>query len=239
MASTVAAYVEIFDVDTSTVVATSPAFDPATATTDFVAAWTAELTTDLDLTHSYQYRIRFHVVKTGVDVESAFIDLVEPQFGFSAIEVPDPYRPGVGKWVPGELHITRMGDSFYRFEIDTVGTMRWGPGTSGPDVAVNRTGTRQLTWDDDASGLNPIQERHEGAIFERGPTLMDLVIAYASPGIPSQVDRLDEGAPISTTVITYAGPQVASVVTTRFGRTFTVIPVYTGTDITSLQRVVS
>jgi hypothetical protein len=85
----------------------------------------------------------------------------------------------------------------------------------------------------------PVRTKHLGPHFVQGPNAMDLAVTYASPGKPSGVTRADEGVGVSSTVINYAGALVSSVVTTRFGKTLTVTPTYTGADITSVHRAVT
>lgn len=74
----------------------------------------------------------------------------------------------------------------------------------------------------------------------KGPPTMDLAIAYSAPGIPTGATRTDTpGGLISTTTITYAGARIASVVVVRPGYTITMVPTYTGTDITAIHRTVA
>lgn len=74
----------------------------------------------------------------------------------------------------------------------------------------------------------------------KGPPLEGLVITYSGPGVPTGVTRTDTpGGVVAATVISYAGPLVSSVVTTRTGYTITTVPAYTGTDITSVARTVA
>lgn len=74
----------------------------------------------------------------------------------------------------------------------------------------------------------------------KGPPLEGLVIGYLAPGQPNSVVRTDTpGGVVSSSAIAYSGTQVASVITTRTGYTITVIPTYTGTDITSVARTVT
>lgn len=116
----------------------------------------------------------------------------------------------------------------------------FGPGNAAIDARIVRTGTRELSIEDPG---NPATQaaplKVAGPVFARGPMVMDLAISYASPGVPNQVVRTDDVGAISTSIINYAGAQVASVVTTRFGRTITVTPTYTGADITAIHRAVT
>jgi hypothetical protein len=84
----------------------------------------------------------------------------------------------------------------------------------------------------------PVSDHDHGLV--KGPPLEGLAVTYSGPGVPTTVVRTDTpGGVVASSVITYAGTQVASVVTTRSGYTITVTPTYTGTDITSISRVVA
>ncbi len=90
------------------------------------------------------------------------------------------------------------------------------PSGAGQTLVTDSSG--KLTWQDLASVW---------------PCPVNLAIEYAAPGQPSRVSRADATAE-TVSVITWSGSQVASVVTTRAGRTRTVVPTYSGSDIVAV-----
>lgn len=111
-------------------------------------------------------------------------------------------------------------------------------GTLAPNLFVAPVATTHAApTKGTASSLNLSDHDHGDYV---GPATMDLAVSYASPGKPSGVTRTDTpGGAISTTVINYAGALIASIVTTKLGKTFTITPTYTGSDITALHRTVT
>jgi hypothetical protein len=133
-----------------------------------------------------------------------------------------------------------LADTFGRLSLDLDvsdrASITLGGGSAARDFRLVRTAVSEITIDNGAGG--PATTKHVGPLFIEGPTSMDLAVTYDAPGKPNGVTRTD-GALISTTVINYSGAQVASVVTTRFGKTITVTPTYTGADITAIHRAVA
>jgi hypothetical protein len=202
--------------------------------------------------HTYQLRLAWATAGlTGIPE----LHLGDPILALSFTPDTPPYTPDLGRWMPdyvsrvgsyenNHLAVGRLfGDAWYRFILSNYGWSEWGDGTT-LDARLRRTGAKVVTWDDAQPGGaynddgGPVTTKHIGPLFVQGPNSMDLAVTYALPGKPSGVTRTD-GALISTTVITYAGAQVASVVTTRFGKTITVTPTYSGTDIVSVHRAVA
>lgn len=125
------------------------------------------------------------------------------------------------------------------FTLATVmasGVVDWTTLAAGLFVAPVAS-TRAIPTKGTASSL-PLSDHDHGLV--KGPPTEGLVIAYASPGVPTSVTRTDTpGGVVSTSTIAYSGAQVASVTTVRTGYTITTIPTYTGTDITSVARTVA
>lgn len=197
--------------------------------------------------HDWQVRYTFTVI--GDTVSVSWIELGEPLLAWSLRADVPLFSPRLGSWYPTHLHglastaaqavVTALvaGDTGSRFELGADGALRFGLGDGTFDARLRRSAAKEWTVDDGAAG--PIVEKFIGAFFEQGPTAMDLVIGYAAPGVPSSVARSDNGVPMSSTTINYVGPLIASVVTTRFGKTITVTPTYTGSDITAIHRAVT
>jgi hypothetical protein len=197
--------------------------------------------------HDWQVRYTFTVVGDGASV--SWIELGEPMLAWSLNTDVRLFGPRLGSWYPTHLHglastaaqavITGIvaGDSGSRFEIGADGGWRLGLGDGTFDARLRRTAAKEWTVDDGAGG--PAVEKFVGAFFEQGPNSMDLAITYSGPGVPTGVTRTDGATLMSTTVINYVGALVASVVTTRFGKTITVTPTYTGSDITAIHRAVT
>lgn len=201
-------------------------------------------------TDAYRWRLRIREVRSAVVGGSPTrITFAQPQAVQSFTPDPVPYAPLLGQWIPS--YIEGYGDPTDlepELRVGSPSTMigptppaiQFGAGAGlGYDVRIRRTGLRELTVDDPTAALNDPAVKVSGPVFARGPATMDLAIGYAAPGQPSSVSRSDNGGAISTTTITYAGAQVASVVTTRFGRTITVVPTYSGSDITAIHRTVA
>lgn len=125
------------------------------------------------------------------------------------------------------------------FSIATLvaaGVVDWSALASGLFVTPVAS-TKAIPTKGVASSL-PLSDHDHGLV--KGPPLEGLVVTYSGPGVPTLVTRTDTpGGVVSSTVINYAGAQVASVVTTRTGYTITTTPTYTGADITSVARVVA
>lgn len=75
--------------------------------------------------------------------------------------------------------------------------------------------------------------------YFRGPNDMDIDVSYLAPGFPQTVQRHDGATLVADALITYAGTHVASIVILRESETITVTPLYTGDDITHIDRVVT
>lgn len=195
------------------------------------------------------WQLRVRIVTPGATASWIKVNFVEPQMTYSTSQQPPPFSPIVSSWITeavlalkagtGQVDPLRFGwDTlgFYSFTATNEGDMRWGPGPSPMDVRLRRSGAKELSVDDIAGG--PVRMKHVGPHFVQGPNDMDLAITYGADG-PTNVARNDEGVPVSSSVISYAAGKVASVVTTRFGKTITVTPAYTGDNITSVDRVVT
>lgn len=112
--------------------------------------------------------------------------------------------------------------------------LEFGPGSATYDLRLQRVGAKALQFDDAAGGpaklwLAGDQVQILGASF---------AVAYNGDGTVASVTRSGaQGA--ATTTITYAGSEVASVVTVRGGKTVTVTPAYTAGKVVSLVRAVA
>lgn len=191
------------------------------------------------------WRIRVHYVKATATNSRIAADFGEPTWHFSATELPNPYSPVIAKYIAKVLQTNTGSDSVHRLVIGSSSTdpaIAWGPGNAARDVEIWRTGSKELTIDDNTSDVAPALPatlKVIGALFAQGPTTMDLAITYGAFG-PTLVTRTDGAGAISSTSISYDGTgKITSVVTTRFGRTFTLTPTYTGANITSLHRAVT
>ena len=207
------------------------------------------------LTHQFVFRLKVRIAGSGSG-GNINVDFGEPQLHFSYTPDPVPYSPVVSAWRPtqvGAIDSTFAGSltnavrawrasdgAGPRLRAGILATgegfLDFGPGGTALDARLYRSAAKVLTIDDDAAG--PVTTKHVGPLFIQGPDSMDLAVTYGAFG-PTLVTRTD-GALISTTTITYTGAGlIASVVTTQFAKTFTVTPVYTGANITSVHRAVA
>lgn len=102
--------------------------------------------------------------------------------------------------------------------VGAVNGVAIGGTPTGAGQVLVTTGVGAATWQDPA------------AVW---PCPVTLAITYASPGVPTRVSRTDAVAE-TVSVINWAGSQVSSVVITRAGRTRTVTPSYSGSDIVAV-----
>lgn len=189
----------------------------------------------------WTWRLRLHLVSDGSAAIAGRLFFGEPQLSFTTTAEPAPYAPILGSWFPDRLKAFGYASNglFSVFEIfsgSSAGRLKWGPGTATHDIQLQRSGTKELTINDAVNG--PVRMKHVGPHFVQGPTAMDLAITYGADG-PTNVSRADEGVNVSSSVIAYAAGKVSSIVTTRFGKTITTIPTYTGANITSVARDVT
>ena len=233
------------------VVAASMPLNPATLAISDVRqmlATTAQTAGDFNL-YTWRWRLRVHVVKPASVTSGISLTFGEPQLHFAYTPDALAYAPIIAGWDPKEVVSegstptalvvsTRISTELTpRFEVSRVGNIDWYDGASAfSELRLRRSGTREMSIDDGLTG--PVQFKVVGPAFAQGPDSMDLAITYGAFG-PTLVTRTD-GALISTTTITYTGAGlIATVVTTRFAKTFTVTPVYTGANITSVHRAVA
>lgn len=176
------------------------------------------------------------------------INLGEPQLVRAAVQAPPPFSPIISAWVPPSLRAKGhlIGSSVIesrfvpeesdRFRMSLAGDMTWGPGTASQDTRLYRSGTKELSVD--SASFGPVRVKILGPLFVQGPDAMALAITYGADG-PTNIGRTDDGNTVASSVISYVAGKIASIVTSRFGKTITVTPTYTGSNITSVSRVVT
>lgn len=192
-------------------------------------------------------------IPTGLSdlARSSPVNMVQGKLGGSRFTQIALTNNGLIKFGPGnatfDTRITRSADNldpsgFARIVndsgsggsggIETVGASSRGkPANAGEGRLYYNSASR--SWHGVDESGNDTDLGHDP-----GGTPMNLAIGYLSPGVPSSVSRTDNGNTIRSTVINYSGAQISSVVTTMFGHTITVVPTYTGSDITAISRTV-
>ena len=197
---------------------------------------------------TYRWKLDLAITTTGagntakVSIQEAVLvstpSLDFPTFSpIVAAFIPTASAHLAGSSATKALAVQSVGDTLDRLEVTGAGELKLGSGAAAVDTRLYGAGSKRVIYDDGAGGAAKLQI--DGPAWVRGPADMDLDVTYASAGKPGGVTRLDDLGAVSTTVITYTGANVASVVTTRFGKTMTVTPIYTGADITHIDRVVA
>ena len=196
--------------------------------------------TDTEKTHDWQ--LRWRMKTTGGSGGNFYTG--DPMLVYSTSgSVPD-YQPKLGRATsfPRLQHhnpiatrrtvIEAFRQTAQRFELYDDGAMEWG--AAGPDVGLARQAVGLLRIDD-----ADIAEGSLGAVGDLIPALDGgtWAFTYNGDGTVATADRSGP-AGVASTVITYAGSEVASIVTTKAGLTITSTPGYTAGKIVSLVRAV-
>lgn len=254
--SSVVATLELVEFGTNIVKATSTPFDWMTFHDDVLAGQSVRLQAAyLNVAPTtLRLRLKIRVVTTG-NGGSVILLVGEPQQTHATTEDPPPFSPIVGPYITGKLLYANESSTADEdvilirdpagglaiFKVNENGDIQWGTGLVQPDIELIRSGLKEMQArsHDHVTAVPAFRHRIEGAAFTRGPADMALAISYAAPGVPSAVSRTDDGVLVSSTAINYFGALISSIVTTRFGRTMTVVPTYSGADISAIHRVVT
>ena len=198
--------------------------------------------------HAWQLRARFIV--SGTDAaQPPIYHVYHPTAYFTSVPTLQLVSPWLGRWeaprlfARGAFATEYAAETYVASETDpryTVGMdgelIWWNAGTEATRVRRVTGGTLpRLDLDDGAAGN--VALRHRGYLLPLQN--QDIAVTYDGANRPVTAALQYGATSISSTTISYSGAHLASVVTTKDGKTITVTPTYTGDNITAIARVVT